>query len=520
MLNRRVRHADGHDMADEAYHEAGAARRSEWRMVAAGAVTASVGATAYYLSSGPLQGRIWELTVAALLALMALGIWRFRAGGRLPWVLIWTGLTAAFVGGILVAHPWLASFSVESPSPVDALRLLNYPLGAAGVLMLLFRRDRTVGVRAALEAVIAVGAGGVVIAVLVIEPLLAASETTGLELTVAALYPLMDVLLLGVIAVLIVHVQGRPGALWLVALGLAGNLAADVAFAHQNLQGGYQPGGLIDVGWLLCFASFSVAPSWPTGAEQRVVGDDGRLTTRRLLFVSVSALLAPVIVIGQSLAGGRPDLVVTVASAGLVALVLVRVAAFNRDLQRSRNEVASLAEKLLVANRELETARDDQRRLLDRIHRAVEDERTRIAADIHDRPLQQLAGLGYRLEYLNVLLRRGDTDGAARVCDNAATELATQLGELRTLMTDIRPPALDQRGLVGALQDHGAAIHDDNPELEVVVRGDTDRVHGDAETALYRVAQQAPAERGRPRWRRPSRDCRRPPGGPRAPHGE
>ena len=470
---------------------ANADRVARWRVVAAGGLVAAVGATIYYLAAGSVRGRAWELTIAILLAVMAAGIWKFQSGQRTAWLAIWIGLTSAFLGGVFAAHPEWAPFEVTPPSPVDAMRLGNYPFGAIGVLTLLVRADRRIGSRAMLEAAIAVGAGSLLIWVLVIDPLMAETTKTGGARIVALAYPMMDVLLLAVLAVLMVHLSHRPGALLLVALALSGNLVADIAFSYQQLHGGFQPGGLIDVGWLLCFASLAVAPAWPLATTPRAVGDDGHLNGWRSLFLAVGALVAPAIALVQLDRGRGPDGVVVVGGLMLVVMVLIRLGVFNRDLDLSRAEVAALAERLGTTNRDLEQARNDQRRLLDRIHRAVEEERTRIAADIHDRPLQHLAGIGYQLERINLLVGRGDTEKAADLCDRAAAQLAEQLTELRVLMTTIRPPVLDERGLIGALEDRATQLRADHLDLAVVVGGDDARVDPDVETALYRIAQEA-----------------------------
>lgn len=464
---------------------------ARWRMVAACGLLAVMGATGYYLSSGPIKGRLWESTIISLLALMAIGIVRFHRGAPMAWIAIWAGLASAFLGGFLAAHPTLAPFDVTSPSPVDAMRLANYPLGATGVLNLLFRTDQRVGRRALLEVAIAVSAGSVLIWTLVVDPLLADTTASGGPLVVALLYPFADILLLGVLAVLIVHLNGAPGSLMLVALALAGNLVADIAFSYKALHGGYEPGGLIDVGWLLCFASLALAPSWPTSSLGQPVGDGGRLNAGRLLFLTAGALLAPGLALAQALTGSPPGADLLLASVTLIGLVVVRLAIFNRDLDASRTEVVQLADQLGDSNRQLTQAQANQRRLLDRLHRVVEEERTRIAADLHDRPLQHLAGIGYQLEWVNLLLARGDSEAASDVCDQAAAQLADQLHELRILMTDIRPPVLDERGLVGALSDRGAQIQTDHPGLTVQVAGCNDRVDHVVETALFRAAQEA-----------------------------
>lgn len=460
-------------------------------MVAACGFVALAGAAIYYGSEGMVKGLSWELTIVSLLGLMGVGIFRFHRGGRLGWAAIWLGLTSAFVGGFITAHPRVVPFDVISPSVADVLRLANYPLGAAGVLVLLFRADQRIGRRALLEAAIAIGAGSILIWNLVIDPMVASTTQSGLPLLVSLLYPFGDILLLGVLAVLLVHLSSSPGSMLLIAMALAGNLAADVAFSYQSLHGGYESGGLIDVGWLLCFASLALAPSWPTVDRLRPVGDDGGLDMGSLVFLAVGALLSPVLALADVVAGKTPDAELLVAAVALFALVLVRVVVFNRDLDTSRCEAAELARRLGESVHDLEQARSNQRRLLDRMHRVVEEERTRIAAELHDRPLQHLAGIGYQLERVTLLLTRGDHEAASGVCDRAADQLADQLGEMRALMTEIRPPVLDERGLVGALRDRAAKVQADHPGLEVSVEGGSRRADRDVETALYRVAQEA-----------------------------
>ncbi len=462
-----------------------------WRFVAVAGAVSAIGAIAFYSADGAAAGRIWEMTIAVLLAMMLAGIVLFQGDRRGPWLAIWVGLLLAFVGGFLIAHPELSPFAVESPSFVDALRLANYPLGALGVMLLLFRSDRRIGWRALLEAAVVVGAGSVVIWLLVLEPTSAQSELTGGAFVVAVLYPVMDVLLFGVLVVATMHLDRTPGPVWLLVIALAGNLAADVAFGAQNLRGEYTAGGMVDLGWLLCFAALAVAPSWPIESASSVAPDDGRIGPGRLTLLCLGALFVPTIAAAEILGTGEPQPVVAVSSFVLVVLALVRMTVFNRDLDERRAEAASLAEELSESNVALSKARADQRSLLDRVHRLVERERIRIAADIHDRPLQNLVGVGYQLERVTALARRGEAEAAADLADCAADELARQLAELRDLMTDIRPPVLDEQGLIGALHDQGRAIEAQCAGLSVFIEGRCDRLGHDVETTLYRVSQEA-----------------------------
>lgn len=462
-----------------------------WAHVWITAGIAVCGGIIFYSTSGALAGRVWELTNALLLVNMAIGISRIPAGRRRPWIAIWAGLAAAFAGGYLGAHPDLAPFDVSSPGIIDLLKLMNYPLGAAGVLTLIFRSDIRVGRRAAVEVLMAAGAGSVLIWVAVAEPIYHDTALTNGARAVALAYPLMDVLLLSVIAVLAVHISFRPGSMLFIAIGLTGNLVADIAFGYQSLQGTYVPGGLVDLGWLLCFSALSMAPWWPRSDKLEIVGDDGSLSIARFGFVLASALLVPGIVLAHAANNTPTSYVVAAAGVALIAVSFIRLGLFNNDLRRSRSESRALADRLENSNRELREARADQRALLDRVSRIAEEERTKIAADLHDRPLQHLAGVGYQLERISMNLAKNDVAVAAAVCEQASAGLATQLHELRTLMTEIRPPVLDQQGLVGALEDSAAQFSREHPDITFSATGHCTGLPADSETTLYRAVQEA-----------------------------
>jgi len=459
--------------------------------IVTGLVLASVGAALFFALDGRAAGTTWEVTISGLLIVMLAGILCFRREHRLGWIALWVGLLSAHVGGLLAAHPTIIGVDPTAPSVIDVLRLANYPLGAFGVMVLLFGSGRKIGWRASLDAVIAVTAGVMVIWLAVLEPLLAAPSTAWLDRVVGVMYPTMDMLLLGVLMVLLMHLEMRAVPLVLVAVALAGNLAADVAFGAQSLDGTYAPGGVVDGGWLLCFAALAVAPSWPSVTDVRLVGDDGRLGGLRLSFLGGSAVVVPVMITFSAARGERVDGVLAVGGLCLVSLAIVRMAVFNRDLNISRHEMAKGAAALSAANDEIHAAHSDRRRLLDRVHRLIEQERVHLAAEIHDRPLQNLAGVGYQLERLRMTASRGDLSTTTKLADEIADALATQLGELRSLMTEIRPPVLDEQGLLGALRDNAREVMAAQPGLTVTVDGECPRLDCDVETVLYRVAQEA-----------------------------
>ena len=124
------------------------------------------------------------------------------------------------------------------------------------------------------------------------------------------------------------------------------------------------------------------------------------------------------------------------------------------------------------------------------MNRAVEEERRRLASELHRRPLQELAGVGYQLERVSMALGRGDHDAAGEIIDEAAANLMQQLESIRMIMTNLRPPILDEHGLAGSLESIRARLHRDHPNLELHLEGHRNRLGAETETAFYRVAQE------------------------------
>ncbi|HXF56282.1 MAG TPA: PAS domain-containing protein [Actinomycetota bacterium] len=106
----------------------------------------------------------------------------------------------------------------------------------------------------------------------------------------------------------------------------------------------------------------------------------------------------------------------------------------------------------------LRKADDQRRQLLIRLVEAQEEERRRVAVDIHDDTLQTLAAVAMRLGTLRRGLRDPEQESAL-----ARLEQTVQLAmaRLRHLLFDLRPPPLDRGDLAGALAEHLARLRED-----------------------------------------------------------
>ena len=121
---------------------------------------------------------------------------------------------------------------------------------------------------------------------------------------------------------------------------------------------------------------------------------------------------------------------------------------------------------------------------------AQEEERQRIARELHDGLLPALASLNIRLHTVGKRLQREEHPLADEV-----TELAEQAQDnsrdIRRLVHDLRPVALDELGLVPALRQHLARCEQEHGLAVELVADEGERLPAPMETALFRIVQEA-----------------------------
>ncbi len=142
-----------------------------------------------------------------------------------------------------------------------------------------------------------------------------------------------------------------------------------------------------------------------------------------------------------------------------------------------------------VLTRRLTRAADERERLLVAAAEASDAERRRIARDLHDGVVQDLAGTSFALSALAG--RETDPDARGRL-DDAAGSVRSAMRALRSLLVEIHPPGLRADGLPAALQDLTAGAADQGVEARVEVETrDLDALSDDGTALVWRVAQEA-----------------------------
>ncbi|HTW07349.1 MAG TPA: sensor histidine kinase [Acidimicrobiales bacterium] len=161
------------------------------------------------------------------------------------------------------------------------------------------------------------------------------------------------------------------------------------------------------------------------------------------------------------------------------------------DGQRLEELVEERTAALSSVNRHLVDSQWRRRQLLDRTVRVAEGERARIAANLHDGPVQRLASLGLILDRCRLRLDRDDQAGARELVKRARTSLSDEIHSLRRMMSELRPPILDEGGLEAALRDHLSAWSQATGVEGRFEAGPRPPLSPNSETVMYRVVQEA-----------------------------
>ena len=138
----------------------------------------------------------------------------------------------------------------------------------------------------------------------------------------------------------------------------------------------------------------------------------------------------------------------------------------------------------------LRRSQRDREALLVRAVEASNDERRRIAGDLHDGVIQGLAGISYSL---SAAADRADSQTPPEVRDTleeAATGTRDSMRRIRSLLVDIHPPNLRAAGLEAALTDLVAPFTGRGMDVRVDVDGDLN-LQAETEQLVYRAAHEA-----------------------------
>jgi signal transduction histidine kinase len=140
----------------------------------------------------------------------------------------------------------------------------------------------------------------------------------------------------------------------------------------------------------------------------------------------------------------------------------------------------------------LERQREETHRLADMVIRAQEEERGRVARELHDEANQLVAALMTSVDTAEALSVDAGNAALRDTLCRLRRLAAAALSDLQRIATELRPPALDEFGLLPALTRHVRdRAGDIGIEADVQIEGRRRRMPAAVDLALYRIAQEA-----------------------------
>jgi signal transduction histidine kinase len=164
------------------------------------------------------------------------------------------------------------------------------------------------------------------------------------------------------------------------------------------------------------------------------------------------------------------------------------------DQDDLRQQLLQLGQQQQQLVAQLQSGEQHFRRLARSVWRVQEDERRRLARDLHDGIGQHLTALRHRLDGL----ARGDALASAESLQQALALCDTAISETRTLSRLLRPQILDDLGLEAALRWLARQSAESGTcAVEIAVIDLPETIDSDLSTLIFRVAQETLTNAGK-----------------------
>ncbi|MGN6243071.1 MAG: sensor histidine kinase [Motilibacteraceae bacterium] len=450
---------------------------------------------------GRLPGRRWSLAVAAAVAgtgLLAVAVALYPE---------------PFRGRVELVKPFTSEPAARLLAPVGAVLVAAGGLAGFAALVLRLVRSRGLARR---QVVVLLGAAALLLAELVVHPLLPSGAGTAAQALAVVLVPA------GVAVALTRHrlyeldlALCRTLAGASLAACLAGAYLTAFVVLRSVLPGSTAAAALAAAGTGLLVQPLGARLA--AGVDRLYYGERGdpyvllsRLGAALRDVDDVAAvpkLVSDVVSEGLRLTHVRlqPPGSPTPADAGHVVplrhrgRVVAELVAAPREGEplldpRDRELLAALADQAAPA---VAAARlvEDLRASRDALVRAREEERRRLRRELHDGIGPALAGVRLQVESAQDLVQEslGEASLPVRLLDSAVGGVRDAVDDVRRITDDLRPPALDELGLAGALRGLTARLSTPGLPVELAVPDEVSEVELPAavEVACYRIVAEA-----------------------------
>ena len=186
--------------------------------------------------------------------------------------------------------------------------------------------------------------------------------------------------------------------------------------------------------------------------------------------------------VAESITRGNLDIRANISDRGEVG----RLATAFNEMTTSLIKASADKELLLAELRDKEQLRDT---LITKLMTAQEDERKRISRELHDETSQALTSLMLTMRVLAEDAPNQEQKEALLVARDVAADI---LREVRDLAIELRPPLLDDLGLIAAIERYSKNFAERHGlDIELNISGPPAPVDGQIAVALYRIVQES-----------------------------
>lgn len=126
-----------------------------------------------------------------------------------------------------------------------------------------------------------------------------------------------------------------------------------------------------------------------------------------------------------------------------------------------------------------------------KIIEAQEEERRRLSREMHDGPAQALANILIRSEIIERIYQKGDVDHALKEMRDIRKLIRDSLYEVRKIIYDLRPMALDDLGLIPTIKKYISTLEAQHNNIRFIYKGSPERLDTKYEVALFRLIQES-----------------------------
>jgi diguanylate cyclase (GGDEF)-like protein len=341
-------------------------------------LVAGVPATTGYFLLPPssLAARVgYNVIGLAAAAAMLAGVRLYRPQRPGIWYWFAAGQVVAVLGDITYDHYLYDLSRVPYPSPADGFYLAADLLRITGLLLLSRRRRPGAETGHLVDAAIAAIGLGLVLWTFILHPTVADQAATALARVISTVYPVADLLLLGMLAWLFTDPRSRTPGSRLLNAAAATLLAADISYSVLTVYFNADPFALdaVFVASTLLWAAAALHPSMAADTDV-VRGRTTEQSVARMWAPAACSLLGPALLLTPYAGDNAVDR--AVIACGAIVLILLTVARMTLILTQLRRQSHALEE--LAMQDEL-TGLANRRRFEQALRAVMADGRAQVA---------------------------------------------------------------------------------------------------------------------------------------------